>query len=120
MITSRNPQSNLGSMEIKNNMENTMKNTYYITKSNLIHWLYKMGSDQEQESMIKSLGHAVIECLEDGEQFEFGYQDHLNEVIELFPVHLIEDFPNPNLWDIGDELQYIEWLDWDNTEFLIK
>jgi hypothetical protein len=97
-----------------------MKQYFYITKRNFIHWLYEMGSDQEQESMVNNLGHDVVESLKDGEQFEFGYQDRLNDALEMFPVHLVENFPNPHLWSVGDELQDIDWIDWDNTEFLIK
>ena len=106
------------------NKGETIKQYFYITKRNFVHWLYEMGTDQEQESMIKGLGYEIVECLKDGKQFEFGYQDRLNDVIEMFPVHLVENFPNPHLWNVGDELkdlveQDIDWIDWDNTEFLI-
>ena len=93
-----------------------MKWCFYITKKNLIHFLYEMGSDQEQESMLNSLGESVVESLSNGEQFEFDYQKELNENIEFFPTDLIENFPKGDYNELGE----VKWIDWDNTEFLIK
>jgi len=91
--------------------------TYYITKENLITWLYERGADQDMEMMVLNLGYNVVECLKEGEQFKFGYQEQLDDVIEMIPASMVDAFycENPNC-----ELGEIEDLDWYNTEFKIK